>query len=286
MKNRDDMKARFSLISRAPSQPDDRMVRIGSLFPVKKPDAPAPQELFWTCPSCGPIEPLALPTGRWIKRSCVCQRKVRHEQEKAAKHQEWMDMQKVRTYGGWLGSSWEDKEVAREMSTKTFANYDRSRFPSAFDQALAFANNPKGNIIFYGGYGTGKTHLEAAICNHLREQGKPSLFVSAPQFFRAYNDSMKATDQTKHLSIVQQAIESPLLILDDIDKSRPTEARLDTYYLVLDERYKAKRPTVLSTNKYEDLSDYIGEALVSRISSRSVLLRMTGSDYRTEEEEY
>ena len=136
--------------------------------------------------------------------------------------------------------------------------------------------------MFYGSYGVGKTHLEAAIANAQREQGNRSLFTSAPQFFMAYNDAMK--HDKDYTALLRQAIETPLLILDDIDKARPTDARWDTYYLIIDERYKAKRPTVLSTNKIEELHLYIGEATVSRLQRGMVPVKMIGTDYRSEEE--
>ncbi len=50
--------------------------------------------------------------------------------------------------------------------------------------------------------------------------------------------------------------EHPLLILDDIDKSRPPESRSEIYWLIFDEGSRAKHPTVLSTNKRGELDRY------------------------------
>jgi len=275
------------------SQAGDAMMSVRSAFQMKPPTAPAPADLFWECAVCGPIEPMALPTGRWIKRSCECQRKARRDQEDQWKRQSWIEEYRIRTYGGWLGESWIDKDVVSEMSAKTFANYDRTLFPQAYDAALAFARNPKGNLIFSGSYGTGKTHLEAAIANYLREQTPPrragdygvsSLFVTAPQFFTVHDQTKKQFDQTKYLSLIQQAIEAPVLFIDDTDKSKPKEERHEVYFLIIDERYKAKRPTVISTNKREMLDEHIGEAAMDRLMRGVVHIKMVGSSYRLEEE--
>jgi DNA replication protein DnaC len=200
----------------------------------------------------------------------------------------------MRTFGGWMGAKWVDPCVVEEMCRKTFDSYDVFCQPEAFEKALAFAHQPKGNLLFYGDFGTGKTHLEAAICNYLREVGHDlpdgkhqrmtSLFVSAPQFFMAYEETKRSGDQTTHWRLMGQVMSTPLLIFDDIDKSRPTESRWEIYWLIFDERCKAKRPTVLSTNKREELDHYIGGASLSRLSRGLVAVSMVGDDYRREEE--
>jgi DNA replication protein DnaC len=277
------------------SQKDQPMTRAGGTFLMKDPEGPAPDEMFWTCEKCGLIAPRALPTGRWIKRSCACQIAARQTDKAHQDHVEWVRKARVRTYGGWLGERWEDKEIVDEMCSKTFTSFEKQRDPMAYKKAWEFAQDPRGNLLLCGGYGTGKTHLEAAILNFLREVGmllpdgerKPigGLFTSAPQFFRAYNDAMNAADKTRFITMTDQAIGTPLLVIDDVDKVTPTDFRQDTYFLILDERYKAKRPTILSTNRQETLGEYVGEAVAfSRLMRKLTVIKMTGDDYRLEEE--
>jgi len=277
------------------SQNDKPMKKLGSMLLMKQPEGPAPDDFFWTCEKCGPIEPLALPTGRWIKRTCQCQRNAKKTEQEQLEHASWLQKTRIRTFGGWLGERWEDEEIVTEMCNKTFKNFQRDRQSEAYEKAWKFAQNPQGNLLLCGGYGTGKTHLEAAICNYLREAGRlmsdgtrrpmSSLFTSAPQFFRAYNDAMNATDKTKFVCMTDQAIGTPLLVIDDVDKAKPTDFRMDTYFLILDERYKAKRPTILSTNREDNLADYIGEAVAfSRFMRKLEIAEMVGADYRLEEE--
>jgi DNA replication protein DnaC len=291
MNNRQNKIIRFT----GRSQQDQSMTKLGSMLVMKQPDGPAPTELFWTCEKCGPIGPRALPTGRWMKRSCSCQIAARQAERAEQEHQEWLEKTRMRTYGGWLGERWADEEIVAEMCGKTFASFKKQCDPMAYKKAWEFAQNPRGNLLLYGGYGTGKTHLEAAICNYLRETGRllpdgtrqpmTSLFASAPQFFRAYNDAMNATDKTRFVCMTDQAIGTPLLVIDDVDKARPTDFRQDTYFLILDERYKAKRPTILSTNRQETLNEYVGEAVAfSRFMRKLEIIEMVGDDYRLEEE--
>lgn len=262
------------------------MTKLGSMLEMKSPTTPEPIDLIWTCPKCGILQPLALPSGRWIKRSCQCQIQARKDYLKAAEHQEWLEGARIRCFGGWLGDRYVDEDVIAEMCGKTFETFDPVRQSEAYEAAWSYAQNPVGNLLLCGSYGTGKTHLEAAICNYRRENcDKTSLFTSAPQFFRAYSDAMNAPDKTKSIMLIDQAIATPLLVLDDIDKARPTEFRMDTYFEILDERYKAKRPTILSTNREENLADFLGEAVAnSRLMRKMMVVEMSGEDYRLEEE--
>jgi DNA replication protein DnaC len=256
--------------------------------------APAPKELYWTCPTCGTIEPLYVPYGRkWVKRSCECQRRewarreqetiqiaVRREQERrkqrqtrAAREQEYS------MYGAWLGKEWVHDRIVNELVSKTFENYKRTRQPKAYQIAYAYACNPQGNLLFFGDYGTGKTHLEAAILNYRREQGYRGLFTTAPDFFTAYNNAMHIEGAGDHYSLVSRAISTPLLVIDDLDKAHPTDTRYDVYYQIFDGRFKAQLPTIVSTNAI-DIERYIGKAAYSRLSIGLQQIAMYGDDYR------
>ena len=271
------------------------MTQIGHALSWRKdPVGTPPAELIWSCPTCGPIQPFALPSGRWVRRSCACQRQVREAQERQERLQVWKDEQLQRTFGGWLGMQWVDQEWIAAMASKTFASYDLLRQPEAYELAFTFAKAPQGNLLFCGeAFGLGKTHLEAAICNYAREVGWPapdgsvrpsgSLFVSAPQMFAAYHDTRKAYDQTAHLRLMNALTTSPLLVIDDVDKKTPRDGDWDVYWMLFEARYTARRPTILSTNKRAELQQYIGEAALSRFSYRLVPIEMRGADYRREE---
>lgn len=259
----------------------------------KEPPGPPPAELIWRCPTCGPMEPFTLPSGRWMRRSCACERKAREERERLERLQVWRQEQLRRTFGGWLGAQWVDQKVIAAMAAKTFASYDLLRQLEAYEKALAFAKAPKGNLLLWGDYGVGKTHLEAAICNYARETGWPdadgqlrpagSVFVSAPQLFAVYHETKKAFDQTAHIRLLNALTSSPLLVIDDVDKKTPQQWDWDVYWMILEARYTARRPTVLSMNNHVKLARYIGEASLSRLSRELISVEMHGDDYRREE---
>jgi hypothetical protein len=69
----------------------------------------------------------------------------------------WRQDQLKRTFGGWPGSQWVDQDCLAAMAAKTFASFDMLRQIEAYEKALAFAKEPKGNLLFRGDYGVGKS---------------------------------------------------------------------------------------------------------------------------------
>ncbi len=258
---------------------DGQMTRLGNLLlqPVV-PSEPPDARLYWTCSTCGPIEPLFVPFGRgwWVRRKCACEGAAREAAAQAEMLNAWKVQQKHRTFA-WLGRGWEEEHG---IDDKTFDNFIRARQPKAYLKAVKFAHDPQGNLVFHGGYGTGKTHLAAAICAALRDKGIASLFASATKLFAAYSDKMN--NHEDHWSIIKQAISSPVFVLDDVDKARHTPAREEMFSLIFDERAKTRRPMVLSTNKLDDLAAYIGAANASRLMIGLEVAEMVGRDYREE----
>jgi DNA replication protein DnaC len=226
---------------------------------------------------------LWLPTGRWIKRSCACQRAERQRQQDQEQLLAWAAEQRSLCFGGWLGRQWASTSIVKELTRKTFESYDRERFPDAYALALAFAGNPRGNLILHGDYGTGKTHLAVAVVNQLLEQGVICRFASAPQLYESYVATHKQYDQTAHIQLQERLYSCTILVLDDVDKIEPNSEVHRFYFTLFDERYKARKSTIITTNRYDELDHYIGKAAFSRLSRAMRLVEMLGEDYRLEE---
>jgi DNA replication protein DnaC len=257
---------------------------------------------------------LLLPTGRWIARTCACERAAKHEAEAKRERQALLKAMAVRTYGGWLGEGWYDPK--RNLSNRTFANYDAERsqeyadlcqmireerdiaqrktlnelkhqfeedrltWRNALAQAQEFAQHFTGTFLLHGPSGVGKSHLLAAICNTLRTQEQPvsSLFVTAPRFFSAFYDHMKHDND--EWSLVRQAVATPFFVFDDLDKAGTKEFRKEVFYQIIDERCNARKPIGITTNDMEGLPQYIGEAAYSRLMAGLRSVEMRGQDYR------
>jgi DNA replication protein DnaC len=224
---------------------------------------------------CGVIEPMQSPTGRYIRRTCACEQHAQQVARDKRERDMWM-MHTGNKVFDWVGGHWSDKELRK----KTFATFDQQRQPEAFETARLFASLLKGAFILHGTYGTGKTHLLAAICNELINQQKASHFITAPKLFAALQTYIQFHDD--YHSIVRQAIHTPLLVIDDVDKAKHTDFREEIYFEIVDERVKRGLPIAISTNRLSDLEQFVGGAVCSRLSIGQIAIEMSGADYRLE----
>ncbi len=177
----------------------------------------------------------------------------------------------------WLGRAWSEPA----LSSKTFANFKRELQPTAFDLTRAFAQQPAGVLALYGSYGTGKTHLLAAVANEHVETGRTCLFASVVSLFDAIGERIE--QRQEYHDLLRRAIQSPLLVLDDIDKLKPSEFREETLYKLLNGRCNAGLPLALSSNSMPDeLERWVGEAGRSRLMQGLIPVPMSGPDYRLE----
>ncbi len=230
---------------------------------------------IFTRAGCGMIEPLKLPTGRYIRRSCPCEREAKAAAVRQAEHDTWMLQQASFTYG-WLGHRWSDLSLV----TKSLDNFDFDRQPDAYHLIKTFTKVLHGSLVLHGPYGTGKTHILAAICNARRENGKKSLFCTAPSLFAAIQSCIGRNED--RYTIIDAAVRTPLLVIDDVDKAKPSEFREEIYFEILDRRTREGKPTAISTNRIAELDTYIGGACASRLMIGQIEIEMTGDDYRRE----
>ena len=103
-----------------------------------------------------------------------------------------------------------------------------------------------GVLALYGDFGTGKTHLLAAVTNAHIASGKACLFASVVSLFDAIGERLE--QRQDYHDLLRRAIQTPLLVLDDIDKLKPSEFREETLYKLLNGRCTAGLPLAISSN--------------------------------------
>jgi DNA replication protein DnaC len=173
-----------------------------------------------------------------------------------------------------------------------------------FDQIKGSSANSLGFIAVYGeqrlkelpkeqraaakrqhnNYGLGKTHLQVAVAKELIKKGESVLVVSDVALLDELMNLRRSSDN-QHIfnDRIHQLITVPVLVWDDIGKANPTEAKQSMYFQIINERYKAQRPIIYSSNEdVQTLEDRIGGAAVSRLfgMSRGRIVRVEGPDYR------
>ena len=123
----------------------------------------------------------------------------------------------------------------------------------AYETALAYAQHPQGWLLLRGGYGCGKTHLAAAIANVALDRGAPVIFVTVPDLLDYLRAAYAPTSPTSYDRRFEEVRTAPLLILDDLGTEHATLWALEKLFQLLNYRYMANLPTVITTNR--DLED-------------------------------
>ncbi len=149
----------------------------------------------------------------------------------------------------------------------------------AYDVAFQFAEEPRGWLLLKGGFGAGKTHLAAAIANFRLQVGQPALFIVVPDLL----DYLRATYSPNSAVTYDERFESlrgaPLLLLDDYGAHSATPWAQEKLFQLLNFRYNAQLPTVITTN--QELEE-IDLRLRSRLADVALcqIVTITAPDFR------
>jgi DNA replication protein DnaC len=137
----------------------------------------------------------------------------------------------------------------------------------AFEAARKFAEDPDGWIVLTGTYGCGKTHLAAAVANYRASQGYEVMLVPAPDLLDHLRATFSPSSTVSYDRRFDQMRETPLLVLDDLGTQASTPWAQEKLYQLLNHRYNAALPTVVTTSSYLNQLD-------ARLSSRMLDTRL------------
>ena len=132
---------------------------------------------------------------------------------------------------------------------KRYAETFHDRIPQKDERGNAMPPAIERNgLLMIGSYGTGKTHLSTAIANQLINTGVPVIAMTMIDLLARIKQSYDSTDTVSEAEIMKIYEDIPLLIIDDIGSEQPTEWGITRIYAIINARYEAYMPTIVTTN--------------------------------------
>ena len=160
-----------------------------------------------------------------------------------------------------------------------YSEEEENTLAVVFRKALDFASYPQGWLVLEGKYGSGKTHLAAAIANTRLGQGEQVVFITVPDLLDYLRSAYAPNAEDTYDALFDRVKNAYLLILDDLGAENPSQWAQEKLFQLLNHRYVNRMPTVITTNVELDRID-------GRIRSRMVdpdlcsFHRLNVPDYR------
>lgn len=136
-------------------------------------------------------------------------------------------------------------------------------------------------LLLYGDVGTGKSFYAACIANALIDKETPALMTS---FSRIVNEMQGMFDGRQ--IYLDKIANYPLLILDDLGAERGSDYMLEQVYAIVDARYQAGKPLIVTTNipidEIKEPSDLKYKRIYDRVLELCFPVKLDGASRRRE----
>lgn len=141
----------------------------------------------------------------------------------------------------------------------------KTLFLKAWEAARSYADAPKGWLTFVGPNGSGKTHLAVAIANHCIENNQVVFFSHAPDLLDHLRSSFGPASEISYSDLFEQVRTVPILILDGLGSHSATPWAEEKLRQILNHRYNAELPTVVTTaTPLHEIDSYIAARLTAQ----------------------
>lgn len=240
---------------------------------------------------------------RWsqIPQRCGCAEAVRkHEADEAERkrlEEEERQQQEAETRRKRIEKQLADSGMKKRFLARRFENFvtNTAGRKAAYRTAKEYADNfdahkENGDGLYIEGtFGTGKTHLAAAIAIQLMEEGHGVIFKTSDDMLRDIKATFDESGQEEQ-KIINRLKHCELLVIDDIGKEQATDWSTAQLYAIINDRYESQRPVIITTNFNENdliaveapkgVGTHRIKAILSRLHETCGLMTMDWQDWR------
>lgn len=215
-----------------------------------------------------------------VRCICQCQAEENRRREEAEERRKAMErIERLRN-----NSLIDDK--LREVRLSTFEqNADNQK---AYVLAERYVRNfeemyeKRQGILFWGPVGTGKSYTAACIANELMDRTVPVIMTSFVKILQNIQGN-----QEEEKVFMNRMNDARLLIIDDLGTERNTDYALEKVYNIIDSRYRAGKPLILTTNmtlkEMQETTDIRYKRIYDRIFEMCFPVRVAGRSWRERE---
>lgn len=211
------------------------------------------------------------------KPPCLCKCKVeeREREEEARRQLEFADKVKRFRSMGFPESEMANWNFAADDGSNPKMSTAMQNYVQHFDD---FRKQGKGLLLF-GNVGTGKTFLAACVANALIDKGIPCLVTNFARIANTVQGLFEGRQE-----YYDSLNRFPLLVLDDLSAERKTEYMQEIVFNVIDARYRAKLPLIITTNltreELQSPADITYQRIFSRLFEMCTPIEIAGGDRR------
>ena len=196
---------------------------------------------LWYCGKCKTRKQTEITTvGRTYRPfvPCDCKKAENEREEEERKQRDFTEKVKELRRKGFPDAkmrewNFANDDMENEQMTKAMKRYVEN-FPELKKQG-------KG-LLLCGNVGRGKTYLACEVANALIDKGYPVLVTN---FSRIVNKLQSTYEKQEYIDSLN---EYSLLVLDDLSAERDTTYMKEQIFQVVDARYRANLPMVITTN--------------------------------------
>lgn len=206
---------------------------------------------------------------------CKCEKEKRDAEEAERKRIEFMQTVQCLRSMGFPDSEMKRWTFEKDDGTNEKISTVARNYVENFREML---KEGKG-LLFFGTVGTGKTFISACIANALIDKGYSCLVTNFARLINTVSGMYEGKQE-----YLDSLDKFALLVIDDLASERDTEFMSETVQNIIDARYRAGKPLIVTTNLTAEELKHPAEIRKQRIYSRlfemCIPIEVVGMDRR------